>query len=171
MSSDASPEVNPSPSDVTNLECFNVTNVLVWRLNPLPKPVFGPVFDLRLSRRRSRPDVDERFGRGLSRGRGFPPLFAAVCDGEASLSVVVETDARQEVGGDVLRLDPGAGAHLGFSALVERHEPVASRAVVPVDDGGVGVVAVLLETLPELTVVREPLLLQTKEREREKTLR
>lgn len=85
-------------------------------------------------------------------------LFAPVCDGEASLAPVAQADPGQEVGGDVLRLDPWAGAHLGFPSLVEGHVPVATAAVVPVEDRGVRVVAVLLETLPELTVLTKPFL-------------
>lgn len=81
-----------------------------------------------------------------------------VCDGEAALAPVVQADPGQEVSGDVLRLDPWTGAHFGFPSLVEGHVPLPAAPVVPVDDRGVGVVAVLLETLPELTVIAEPFL-------------
>lgn len=93
-------------------------------------------------------------------------LFAPVCDGEASLAPVVEADPGQEVGGDVLRFDPRAGAHFGLPSLVEGHVPLAAGAVVPVEDRGVRVVAVLLETLPELAVVREPFLHPRQKEER-----
>lgn len=58
----------------------------------------------------------------------------------------------------MLRFDPWTGAHLGFASLVEGHVPLATCPLVLVDDRGVRVVAVLLETLPELTVVTEPFL-------------
>lgn len=87
-------------------------------------------------------------------------VFAPVSDGEASLAPVLEADPGQEVRGDVLRLDPRTGAHFGFASLVEGHVPLASGAAVPVEERGVGVVAVLLEALPELAVVGEPLLEQ-----------
>lgn len=85
-------------------------------------------------------------------------LFAPVCDGEASLAPVVEADPGQEVSGDVLRFDPRTGAHFGLPSLVEGHVPLAAGAVVSVEDRGVRVVAVLLETLPELAVVGEQFL-------------
>lgn len=98
------------------------------------------------------------FGRRRRRRRGFASVFAPVCDGEASLAPVVQGDPGQEVSGDVLRFDPWTGAHFGFPSLVEGHVPLATGPLVPVDDRGVGVVAVLLETLPKLTVICEPLL-------------
>lgn len=58
----------------------------------------------------------------------------------------------------MLGFDPWTGAHFGFPSLVEGHVPVATGPVVPVDDRGVRVVAVLLKTLPELAVVIEPFL-------------
>lgn len=77
------------------------------------------------------------------------------------MAPVVQADPGQEVGGDVLGLDPRAGAHLGLPSLVEGHVPVAAGPLVPVEDRGVRVVAVLLETLPELTVVTEAFLENT----------
>lgn len=67
------------------------------------------------------------------RWRGFPPLFAPVCDGEASLTLVVQGDPGQEVGGDMLGFDPRAGAHFSFPSLIEGHIPFATSPVVPVD--------------------------------------
>lgn len=67
------------------------------------------------------------------RWRGFPPLFAPVCDGEASLTLVVQGDPGQEVGGDMLGFDPRAGAHFSFPSLIEGHVPFATSPVVPVD--------------------------------------
>lgn len=139
------------------LECFkgekvchlNVFEICIplWSLS---KPVLGPVLDL--SRRCASMDIglhQRWFGRRWQ--RRFLPLFAPVCDGEATLNVVMEAYPRQEVGGYMLGLDPRAGAHFSFPSLVEGHEPIPTSPVVPVDDWGVGVVAVLLEALPELT--------------------
>lgn len=69
----------------------------------------------------------------------------------------------------MLRLDPWTGAHLGFPSLVEGHVPLATAPVVPVDDRGVRVVAVLLETLPELAVLTEPFLEKQKWRNKNVT--
>lgn len=123
----------------------------------LPEAVLGPVLDLRTPRpRRSSADGlrRARIGRRRRGRRGFPPAG----DGEASLAAVPQADPGQEVGGDVLRFDPRAGAHFGLPSLVEGHEPVAGGAAVAVQQRGVGVVAVLLEALPEAAVVREALL-------------
>ncbi len=70
----------------------------------------------------------------------------------------MQADPGQEVGGDMLGFDPRAGAHFSFASLIEGHEPLSTSPVVPVDDWGISVVAVLLETLPEFTVVCEPFL-------------
>lgn len=66
--------------------------------------------------------------------------------------------------GDVLGFDPWAGTHFGFAPLVEGHKPLAASPVVPVGHRGISVVTVLLETLPELAVVREKLLQRRKNR-------
>lgn len=125
----------------------------------LSKPELGPILDLRASRGRSCADVRlhlRRFGRWW--WRGFPSVFAPVCDGEAPLALVVHTEPGQEVCGDVLGFDPWAGAHFCFPPLIEGHIPLTASPVVPVDYWGISVVAVLLETFPELTVFCEPFL-------------
>lgn len=125
----------------------------------LSKSILGPILDLRASRRCSCVDVSlhQRWFR-LWWWRGFPSLFAPVCDGEAPLTLVVQVDPGQEVCGDVLGFDPWAGAHFCFPSLIEGHVPLTTSPVVPVDYWGVSVVAVLLETFPELTVICEPFL-------------
>lgn len=85
-------------------------------------------------------------------------LLASLGDGESVLNLLVEGKAWQEVRGHVLCFDPRAGAHLGFAALVECHVPWAPRATPSVDHWRVRIVAVLLETLPELAVICECLL-------------
>lgn len=70
----------------------------------------------------------------------------------------MQADPGQEVGRDMLGFDPGAGAHFSFPPLIKGHKPLATCPVVPVDYWGISVVAVLLETFPELTVIREPFL-------------
>lgn len=101
----------------------------------LSKAVLGPVLDLRTPGCCSCMDagLGQRFGWSWWSRRSFPPFFAPVCDGEASLAPVVQVDPGQEVCGDMLGFDPWAGAHLGFSSLVEGHEPLATSPVVPVD--------------------------------------
>lgn len=137
---------------------FNVyePSQTIWHLS---KPVLGPILDLRASRRCSCVDVSlhQRRFRWWRR-RGFPSLFAPVCDGEAPLALVVQADPGQEVRGDMLGFDPRAGAHFRFPSLIEGHVPLPTSPVVPVDYWGVSVVAVLLETFPELTVICEPFL-------------
>lgn len=116
----------------------------------LSKPVLGPVLHL------SWGSMDSGFHWGCFGRRWqrrFPPLFAPVCDGKSTLAPVVEAHPRQEVSGDMLGLDPRAGAHFSFPPLVEGHKPLPSSPVAPVDYWGIGVVAVLLEALPELTVI------------------
>lgn len=121
----------------------------------LSKAVLGPVFDLRASGRG--PDVRAGLGRGGLRMRrcgrlAFPPVFAPARDGEAQLAPVVQAHPGQKMRGHVLGFDPRAGAHFGLASLVEGHVPLAAGPVVPVEDRGVSVVAVLLEALPEFTV-------------------
>lgn len=94
---------------------------------------------------------------GLRR-RAFPSVFAPVRDGETQLAPVVQADPGQEMRGHMLGFDPWAGAHFRFPPLVEGHVPLPTSPVVPVDHRGVSVVAVLLEALPELTVICEPFL-------------
>lgn len=100
----------------------------------LSKPVLGPILDLRASRGRSCVDVrlHQRRFRWWWR-RGFPSVFAPVCDGEAPLALVVQADPGQEVCGDVLGFDPRAGAHFRFPSLIEGHVPLTASPVVPVD--------------------------------------
>lgn len=128
----------------------------IWCLS---KSILGPILDLRASRRRSCVDVSlhrRRFR--LWWRRGFPSLFAPVCDGEAPLTLVVQVDPGQEVRGDMLGFDPWAGAHFCFPSFIKGHVPLTTSPVVPVDYWGVSVVAVLLETFPEFTVICEPFL-------------
>lgn len=125
----------------------------------LSKSILGPVLDLSTPGQRACIDIDlwhRRFRWGWH--WGFPPLLAPVCDGEATLAFILQVDPGQEVCGDMLGFDPRAGAHFSLSSLVEGYEPLAASSVVSVDHWGVRVVAVLLEPLPELAVIREPLL-------------
>lgn len=120
----------------------------------LSKAVLGPVFDLRASRccPGVRAGLSRRWLRWC-RWQAFPSVFAPVRDGEAQLAPVVQAHPRQEMRGHVLGFDPWAGAHFRLPSLVEGHVPLPAGPVVPVDDRGVSVVAVLLEALPEFTVV------------------
>lgn len=98
----------------------------------LSKSILGPILDLRASRRCSCVDVSLH-QRWFRLWRGFPSLFAPVCDGEAPLTLVVQVDPGQEVCGDVLGFDPWAGAHFCFPSLIEGHVPLTTSPVVPVD--------------------------------------
>lgn len=85
--------------------------------------------------------------RGLLFGEG---------DSEGELGGLGLPKAGQKVRRDMLGAGAGAAAPLGFAPLVERHVPLPSRARAAVHGRGVGVVAVLLETLPKMAVRREP---------------
>lgn len=119
----------------------------------LSKAIFGPVLDLF----GPCPLLDLCFGRQRLGRRFFPLVAFPVRDGESPFAafVAVVVEPGQEVRGNVLGFDPRAGAHLGFASLVEGHEPLAAGPAVPVERRGVRVVAVLLETLAELAVVRK----------------
>lgn len=73
-------------------------------------------------------------------------------DGEGQLRRGGLSETGQEVCGDVLGAGAGAAAPLGLAPLVEGHVPLAARAAAAVHGRGVGVVAVLLEALPELAL-------------------
>lgn len=83
-------------------------------------------------------------------------LLLRESDGEGELGGLRLPEAGQEVRGDVLGPSTGAAAPLGFAPLVEGHVPLAPRARAAMHGRGVGVVAVLLEALPEMAVHCEP---------------
>lgn len=53
----------------------------------------------------------------------------------------------------MLGFDPGAAAPLSLPSLVEGHVPLPARRLSSVDRRSVGVIAVLLKSLPELAVI------------------
>lgn len=143
------------------LTAWRFLKLLNFDIIALPESKFGPEPDRPGSLRRLR--VGEDFGRPrLHLYRML--LLVFVRHGKTQIRILLEVHPGQEVSRYVLGLHPGTGTHLGFSLLVDGDEPLSAGAVVPVDERGVCVVAVLLEALPELAVVREGLL-KTKDEE------
>lgn len=101
--------------------------------------------------------VFPRWGWGNLRfWRRWRRLLFGEGDGEGELGGLGLPKAGEEMCGDVLGPGTGAAAPLGFAPLVECHVPLPPRARAAVDGRGVGVVAVLLESLPKLAIRREP---------------
>lgn len=55
----------------------------------------------------------------------------------------------------MLGFDSWAAASLGFPSLVQGHVPLSACLFSSVDRGRIGIIAVFLESLPELTVIRK----------------
>lgn len=53
----------------------------------------------------------------------------------------------------MLGFDPWAAASLGLPSLIQGHVPLPPRLFSSVDGGRIGIIAVFLKSLPELTVI------------------